>query len=60
MGRSKAVYDKFYIEKLIDHWCKVNNKTIQDFYQYEALVYKMSKRRFGKTYVIKVGRRTLC
>ncbi len=59
MGRSKAVYPQKYINELIAHWCKVNHKTVKDFHLYEQEIHQLNKKRFGITFIVKVGRRTL-
>jgi len=58
-GRSSQVYSKVYLDKLIRHWCNVNNKTVQDFASYQKLVFEQSKKRANRFYTVKVGRRIL-
>lgn len=58
-GRSKEVYGKAYIEKLIKHWCEVNKKTQEDFQRYGIEIFRLSKKRADVMYTIKVGRRIL-
>ena len=58
-GRSKQVYDKEYVSRLIEHWCKVNGKTKRDFAMHEAEVFELNRKRANKFYIVKVGRRVL-
>ena len=55
-GRSKEVYPREYIEELIEHWCRVNNKTRRDFLKHEAEVHEISKKRMDRYYIVKVGK----
>ena len=58
-GRSSQVYDKKRVEKLIIHWCKVNDKTKADFQKHLAEIRIINRKRADKYYIVKVGRRTL-
>jgi len=58
-GRSKAVFPKHYIEKLITHWCTVNGLTRNDFIVHERGMHAISRKRADKYYIVKVGRRTI-
>ena len=54
-GRSKHVYNKTYVEALIQHWCKVNKKTRSDFERHLEETHRISKRRANKQYVVVAG-----
>lgn len=57
LGRSRLVYDKTYVNRLIRHWCEVNEKTIADFQAYEIQISQLNVLRSGKIYkVIVFGR----
>ena len=58
-GRSKETKTKAYVERLIKHWCKVNEKSRQKFNQYLVEIYEVNKMRVNKYYVVKVGRKVL-
>ena len=58
-GRSIEVKGKAYVERLIKHWCRMNNKSEKDFYLYERKVFELNKKRSEKFYMVKVGRRIL-
>lgn len=58
-GRSTQVYGKAYVEKLISHWCKVNDRKREDFILSERKRFELNKRRANIFYVVKVGRRIL-
>ena len=58
-GRSLGVNPKTYVEKLVKHWCKVNNRTVQAFYNYQKEVFEENKRRAKIYWVVKAGRYTL-
>ena len=59
LGRSSQVYNKDYVDGLIGHWCRVNERTPQDFAKYQAEVFELSKKRANRFYTVKVGRRIL-
>jgi len=48
-----------YVKELIEHWCKVNKKTKEDFAVYEGKIQLLNRRRVNKFYQVKVGRRVL-
>ena len=58
-GRSSQVYSKKYQEELIEHWCKVNGKTKEDFQRHLTEIHAISKKRMMRQYIVKVGRRIL-
>jgi len=58
-GRSQEVYGKEYVEKLKEHWCKVNKKGMVDFRRHEAEIHQISRKRVDRQYIVKVGRRIL-
>lgn len=58
-GRSSQVYPKDYVQKLIRHWCKVNEKTRADFEKHLTEIKLMSRKRANHYYVVKAGRRVL-
>jgi len=58
-GRSSQVYPPDYLEKLVKHWCKVNKKSVEDFWRHEAEIRQLNRRRADKAYIVKVGRRIL-
>jgi len=58
-GRSKVTKSKEYVEELIDHWCKVNKKTRNDFMLYEWDIRKLNRKRAKIPWVVKVGRKVL-
>jgi hypothetical protein len=58
-GRSKSVYDKAYVQKLVEHWCKVNKRTVEQFREYEVEVFEINKKRANIFWQVKVGRRIL-
>jgi len=58
-GRSTQVYSKKYQKELIEHWCKVNKLTPEDFERHLEETRRISKRRANRYYVVKVGRYTL-
>jgi len=49
-GRSSQVYREKYIEELINHWCKVNRKSKQDFYIYLGKVKDLNLKRVKNRY----------
>lgn len=55
-GRSTKVYSPAYREKLIAHWCKVNELTREDFEAHLKEVMEKSKRRAKFYYNVKIGR----
>lgn len=58
-GRSVHVYRESYLKKLIEHWCKVNNKNKTDWEVYQREVRELSKKRADKDYIVKIGREIL-
>jgi len=58
-GRSKQVYSRKYVDKLVRHWCKVNKKTRRDFNIYEKKILELNRKRADRQYIVKVGRRVL-
>lgn len=58
-GRSSQVYPADYVQKLIRHWCKINEKTRADFSRHMAEIKLINQRRAKSYYIVKVGRRTL-
>ena len=58
-GFSKETKTKAYVERLIRHWCKVNEKQPKDFRLHEAETFEINKKRANKYFVVKVGRRIL-
>ena len=59
-GRSKMVKPASYLQKLVDHWCKVNKKTRRDFSLYEKEIRDINYKRVDIPWVVKVGRKILC
>lgn len=59
LGYSKSQYPKKYIDQLIEHWCRVNKKTLKDFEVYENKIWKQNRRRQKNFYLVKVGNRLL-
>lgn len=58
-GRSSQVYSKTYQQKLINHWCKVNNKTKADFQKHLLDIREINRKRANYYYIVKVGRYNL-
>lgn len=58
-GRSSQVYPKGYVDKLIEHWCRVNKKTKEDFKRYLAEIFAINRKRADRYYIVKIGRRIL-
>lgn len=55
-GRSTQVHSRSYQKKLIEHWCKVNERTKEDFQQHLADIFEINKKRANIFYIVKVGR----
>lgn len=58
-GRSKKVYSKSYVDRLIKHWCKINGKSERDFNAYNAKVHLEYKKLAGVDWQVKVGRKVI-
>ena len=58
-GRSIEVEGKDYVEKLIEHWCRMNKKSKSAFYIYQRKIFELNKKRSEKFYMVKVGGRVL-
>ena len=58
-GRSQEVRSKQYVERLVAHWCKINEKTKRDFKLHQLQIFEINKKRANIYYQVKVGRRIL-
>jgi len=58
-GRSTAVKSPAYVKRLINHWCKINERPESDFKTYQAEIFSINKRRANIYYIVKVGRKIL-
>jgi hypothetical protein len=58
-GRSTQVYKHDYQEKLIEHWCRVNRASRDEFKLHLASIRSINIKRADKHYIVKVGRRIL-
>jgi hypothetical protein len=58
-GRSSQVYPKNYIKELVEHWCKVNRRTKEDFLKYQQDIKRLNIKRANTYYTVKVGRYNL-
>lgn len=58
-GRSTFVFKAGYLQKLIRHWCVVNDASEADFRRHQAAVRRLSRKRADKAYIVQIGNRTL-
>jgi len=54
-GRSSQVYSKKYQAELVNHWCKVNKLSRQDFQNHLNDIREINRKRVKIFYVVKVG-----
>lgn len=59
-GRTKLEKSASYVDKCIGHWCRVNKKSRNEFWDYERYVREVNYKRADIPWIVKVGRRTLC
>lgn len=58
-GRTKAMKPWPRTDRCINHWCKVNGRTIEDFRAYEKELKEVNYKRAEIAYIVKIGRRIL-
>ena len=51
-GRSKVVYGISYANRLIRHWCDVNELTVEDFREYEQKLKALNQLRVSNKYKV--------
>lgn len=59
-GRTSEVKDSVYVDKCIEHWCRINRKERKDFFAYLEKVKETNRLRANRQYIVKVGRWILC